>query len=197
MWTLQYWSMSIVRSLQWSEFLFGAWLGSVTFHTICGGLTLLKCAVSSPLFGQAVFQWVSAAVCIFVRGQLGQDSSLVDDQIRSLNGMQQVCNKPYFCKAYYIQFLLKLCQKSVYLTPSSFMFLNCTYTSGTLQNSWHHHGARFSQTASFHVQFLENLISSLSSQTIYLQNVNLSWVKKKNHVVSLVAMHFSDDSMAL
>lgn len=30
------------------------WLGSVTFHTICGGLGLLKCAVSSPLFGQAV-----------------------------------------------------------------------------------------------------------------------------------------------
>ena len=51
--------------------------------------------------------------------------------------------------------------------------------------------------ASFHVQFLENFISSLSSQTIYLQNVNLSWVKKKNDVVSLVAMHFSDDSMAL
>ena len=47
--------------------------------------------------------------------------------------MQQVCNKPYFCKVYYIQFLLKLCQKSVYLTPSSFIFLNWTYTSGTLQ----------------------------------------------------------------
>lgn len=33
---------------------FGAWLESVTFHTICGGLTLLKSSVSSTLFSQAV-----------------------------------------------------------------------------------------------------------------------------------------------